>query len=272
MIYFPNAKINIGLNIVEKRPDGFHNIETIFYPIGMSDILEITKSDKITNFTNSGIQVEGGNIESNLCFKSYQLLKKDFTLPEINIHLHKLIPFGSGLGGGSSDASYTLIGLNRLFNLNLANKELISYAEQIGSDCAIFIKDESSFATERGNILNPVDLNLKGLTLVIIHPKIHINTGLAYSKSIPQKPKFKLNELIKEPIENWKNTIYNDFEDVIFKEYPEIEDIKNRLYNLGALYSSMSGSGSSVYGIFKDEIKNIKDIFPKDYFTWQEIL
>ncbi len=271
MIYFPNAKINIGLNIVKKRPDGFHNIETIFYPIRISDVLEITQSDKGTNFTNSGIQVEGGNIESNLCYRAYQLLKRDFSLPDVNIHLHKIIPFGSGLGGGSSDASYTLIGLNQIFKLNLSSHELIMYAKEIGSDCAIFIKNTPSFAIEKGNILNPVEINLKAYTLVLIHPKIHINTGEAYSKSTPQNPKVKLSDLIKQPIENWKNSIFNDFESIIFPVNPEIERIKNILYKLGALYSSMSGSGSSVYGIFKNDVE-INDIFPKDYFIWKETL
>ncbi|MBI9055190.1 MAG: 4-(cytidine 5'-diphospho)-2-C-methyl-D-erythritol kinase [Bacteroidales bacterium] len=270
MINFPNAKINIGLNITEKRPDGFHNIETIFYPIGLSDILEINHSTNGFQYLNSGLTVEDGKLKNNLCYKAFEILKKDFPIPDINLHLHKIIPFGSGLGGGSSDASFTLKMLNLLFKLNLTNSDLVKYAEQIGSDCAIFIENKTAFATERGNILNPLNINLSGMTFVLIHPGIHVNTGLAYSKSNPRIPKKKLTELIKEPIENWKSTIFNDFEEIIFHDHPEIKEIKDQLYNLGAVYASMSGSGSSVYGLFKNNI-DINNVFDT-YYTWKEIL
>ena len=267
MISFPNAKINIGLNITESRHDGFHNIETIFYPVNISDILEITESEKEFHFNNTGLTVENGNPKTNLCYKAYEILKHDFDLPNINLHLHKIIPFGSGLGGGSSDASFTLKTLNKLFNLKLSNKELIQYAEQIGSDCAIFIENKPAFATERGNILESIHLNLKDFFIVVVYPEIHINTGVAYSKAKPMKPKTCLKELIKAPIDNWKETIKNDFEDIIFPDQPEIKNIKYKLYQQGAVYASMSGSGSSVYGIFKNDTDLPKEF--NKYFTWK---
>ncbi len=270
MIAFPNAKINIGLNITEKRADGFHNIETVFYPIPLSDILEINISDENDGFDNTGLKIEDGKIENNLCYKAYQILKKDFKLPPINVHLHKIIPFGAGLGGGSSDASFTLILLNNVFKLNIKEVELLRYAEKIGSDCPFFIKNEPAFATEKGNILNKIDFSLKGYFIIVIHPKIHINTAIAYSKIKPKLPAKSLTNLINEPIETWKGKVSNDFEDVIFKLHPEIGNIKNKLYNLGAVYASMSGSGSAVFGIFNEEIK-LKNQF-KNYYTWSGIL
>jgi 4-diphosphocytidyl-2-C-methyl-D-erythritol kinase len=270
MISFPNAKINIGLNITEKRTDGFHNIETVFYPIKLSDIIEIKSSTKEFQYTNTGLSVENGNLEKNLCYKAFHLLKKDFKIPNINLHLHKVIPFGSGLGGGSSDASFTLKMLNEIFNLGLKGADLMIYAEQIGSDCPIFIENTPAFATERGNLLNSVDINLKGKYFVLVHPGIHVNTGLAYSKSNPKTPEIGLNKLITQPIKNWKSTIFNDFEEIIFPDYPEIKNIKEQLYDLGAEYASMSGSGSSVYGIFNTKI-NLKESFSR-YFTWEDYL
>lgn len=253
MIVFPNAKINIGLNITEKRSDGFHNIETVFYPIGLSDILEINISDKI-KFENTGLTVENKKLENNLCYNAYESLKKDFSFDSIEIHLHKIIPFGAGLGGGSADASFTLKALDSLFELRLNNKTLLNYAEKIGSDCPFFVLNKPAFASGKGNELTAIDLNLKGNFLGLVHPGIHVNTTKAYSKIKPNKQSESLSELIFQPINKWKELIKNDFEDSVFKEYPEIENIKNKLYDLGALYASMSGSGSAVYGIFKNEI------------------
>jgi 4-diphosphocytidyl-2-C-methyl-D-erythritol kinase len=270
MINFPNAKINIGLNIINKRPDGFHNIETIFYPIGLSDILEINISNDKINFKNTGLTVENKRFESNICYKAYQKLNNNFSLEPVNIHLHKIIPFGAGLGGGSSDASFTLKAINSIMKLNLNDNTIIKYAERVGSDCPFFIINKPSFASEKGNMLKPIDLSLKGYFLVIIHPGIHVNTAKAYSKISPKKPEISLSELIKQPIENWKGTIKNDFEDSVFNDHPEIEIIKSKLYNIGAIYSSMSGSGSAVFGIFNYKI-DIKDSFNK-YFTWTEVL
>lgn len=269
MIVFPNAKINIGLNIVEKRPDGFHNIETTFYPIGLSDILEINTSDKI-NFENTGLTVENKNFESNLCYKAYQILQQDFSLNPINIHLHKITPFGAGLGGGSSDASFTLKTLNSLFNLNLDRETLLSYAEKIGSDCPFFIINKPVYAEGKGEILNEIDFSLKGYHLVLIHPGIHVNTAKAYSQITPKNPQINIKELIKQPLEKWKKAIKNDFEDSVFQDYPELKTIKEVLYSLGATYASMSGSGSAIYGIFNKK-PDLKNRFNK-YFVWAEQL
>jgi len=269
MIAFPNAKINIGLNIVEKRPDGFHDIETIFYPIGLSDVLEINKSEMIS-FQNSGLIVENRQFKSNLCFKAYELLKTDFQLAPVSMHLHKIIPFGAGIGGGSSDATFTLKLLNSLYKLNLDKDQLRKYAEKIGSDCSFFLINKPAFATGKGNNLHEISLNLNGYFLVLIHPQIHVSTAQAYANAVPQKPKTSLKELIAEPIKNWKDLIINDFEESVFKTHSELKYIKEELYKQGAIYASMSGSGSAIYGIFEKEI-NVKSKF-KDYFIWTEQL
>ncbi len=270
MIEFPNAKINIGLNIVEKRPDGFHNIETIFYPIGFSDILEINNSDKDFYFTNTGLIIDKGDYSTNLCYKAYDLLIRNHSINPVNIHLHKIIPSGAGLGGGSSDASFTLKAINDLQNLNLDNSKLTEYAGKLGSDCPFFIINKPVFACGTGNIFEPITINLKGLYLVLVNPGIHINTAKAYSQSKPLQPKYSLKKLIENPIESWKETIFNDFESIIFKDYPEIERIKQTFYSQGAVYASMSGSGSSVFGLFR------KNPFLKDTFgsqlIWEEQL
>lgn len=270
MITFPNAKINIGLNITEKRNDGFHNIETIFLPIKLSDILEIIPSKNNISFINSGLKVENGDLKKNLCYKAYSALKKDFDLPPIDLHLHKVIPFGSGLGGGSADASFTLKLLNEIFKLELSSDKLIEYASIIGSDCAIFIDNKPAFAWERGNKLEAIEVNLKGKYIAIVHPNIHVNTGAAYSKSTPKNPSSSLKDLIKLPIEKWKEHIINDFEDIVFPDHPEIKTIKEKLYDQGAIYASMSGSGSAVFGIFNQEIY-LKDPFP-NYFVWSNLI
>lgn len=269
MIVFPNAKINIGLNITKKRADGFHNIETVFYPIRLSDILEISVSKK-NNFKNTGLAVENRDFESNLCYKAYNLLQKDFSLNPIHIHLHKITPFGAGLGGGSSDASFTLKSLNSIFNLNLDKKILINYAEKIGSDCPFFIINKPAYAEGKGEILTEIDISLKGYYLVLIHPGIHVNTTKAYSQITPTKPTISLPELIKKPLENWKETIKNDFEDSVFKHHPELKKIKEELYKQGAIYASMSGSGSAIYGIFNSKI-DLQRTF-NSYFVWTEAI
>jgi len=269
MVIFPNAKINIGLNVTNKRTDGFHNIETILYPIGLSDILEINPFDQF-DFKNTGLTVENKNFESNLCYHAYQALQKDFSLPLVNIHLHKITPFGAGLGGGSSDASFTLKALNSLFNLNLNEKNLIKYAEKIGSDCPFFILNKPAFVQGKGEILSEINFSLKGYYLILVHPGIHVNTAKAYSQITPEKPKSNIKELINEPPGNWQNTIKNDFEDSVFKKHPELKTIKEELYSLGAVYASMSGSGSTIYGIFNKKT-DLKNRFNK-YFIWTEAL
>lgn len=265
MVIFPQCKINLGLQIKEKRKDGFHNIETIFYPINWKDIVEIIPSKTEGNFSASGIEIDG-NATSNLCLKAYQLLKKDFpSLPECDIHLHKNIPIGAGLGGGSSDASSVLILLNTMFQLGLSNKQLEIYAGTLGSDCPFFIHHKPMLATGRGEILSAVDISLDGYSILLINPVVHINTGWAFSKLSSQKTTTNsISEIITLPIEEWQEKLMNDFEAPIFKAYPEIETIKKTLISAGAIYCAMSGSGSTVYGIFNNKI-DLKGKFPGSY-------
>jgi 4-diphosphocytidyl-2-C-methyl-D-erythritol kinase len=254
VITFPNAKINLGLHITAKRSDGFHDLETVFYPLMWKDALEIINSkEQIPNsLTATGITVSG-NVEDNLCNKAYNLLKKDFSeLSSVEMHLHKNIPMGAGLGGGSADGAFTLKLLNTKFNLNLSNDQLINYALQLGSDCPFFILNEPCFATGRGEKLEPVNLNLSAYKIAVVNPGIHVNTGWAFSKITPQQPKISLKEIIQQPIETWKQILKNDFEEPVFMEFPEVKKLKDDLYAAGALYSSMSGSGSTVFGIFKE--------------------
>lgn len=263
MLAFPNCKINIGLNITSKRADGYHNIETIFYPVKWCDVLEINERSKLSNanysynngiaINTSGIQISG-DIKSNLCYKAYQLLKSDFQLPDVVLHLHKIIPMGAGLGGGSSDATFTLINLNCIFKLNISDEELKKYALKLGSDCAFFLNNNACFAGGRGDELEKTSLNLTGYYITIIKPEIHISTALAYSMVKPSYPAVSLKELINQPIESWKTNIKNDFEVGMFSLYPEIEKIKNQLYNYGCVYASMSGSGSAIYGISTEKL------------------
>ena len=273
MLCFPNAKINIGLNIVEKRPDSFHNLETLFYPIGLSDILEFTIDDTQSGdirFLNTGIVIDD-DIKNNLIVKACKLLINKGQCKKFNIRLHKIIPIGAGLGGGSSDGAFMVKSLNEKMKLNLKKSELQDYSQQLGSDCSFFIDNIPSLAFEKGNKLKPVNMNLKGFYLVLVVPPIHVSTKEAYANIIPAKPKISLIDLINLPVNEWRNNIKNDFEESIFLKYPEIKDIRNKLYELGAVYASMSGSGSSVYGIFYEMI-DAKKYFDYKYFIWQEIL
>ena len=255
MVCFPNAKINIGLNVIEKRSDGFHNIESVFYPVGWCDVLEIIES-KVQDlkfkveFTYSGIGIPG-KAEDNLCCKAYELISKDYPLPPAKVHLHKIIPVGAGLGGGSADAAFFIKLLNDKFELNLSWGEMHHYAKQLGSDCSFFIGNKPAFVKGKGDDQEGIKLDLEGYNIVLIYPNIHINTAEAYAGVKPEKPSESLEKLIQLPVGQWKNKIHNDFEDSIFLKYPEIKKIKEQLYSQGAVYASMSGSGSTVYGIFK---------------------
>lgn len=253
MIAFPNAKINIGLNIIEKRKDGFHNIESIFYPIfDLVDVLEIIELKKKTtsSFSSSGILIPG-ELEDNLCLKAYYLLKKEYNLPNVAIHLHKAIPIGAGLGGGSSDAAFTLKILNTLFKLNLSEEKLMFFARKLGSDCAFFIKNKPVFAYEKGDEFIDVNLDLSDYKIKINYPNIHIGTAEAYAGLTPTQPSFCLKKIEQLSIDLWKDKIKNDFEVSIFPKNKKIETQKKLFYKQGAIYASMTGSGSAVYGIFK---------------------
>lgn len=252
MIAFPNSKINIGLNITEKRSDGYHNLETIFYPIDLCDSLEFVKSEK-TQFTCTGLKIDGDQ-ENNLILKAYRLLKSEFDLPNIEIHLHKSIPMGAGLGGGSADAAFMLKMLNDEFKLNLSVQELQQRAMKLGADCPFFIENKAVLAKGIGNIFEPTDVDLAGYHIVLIKPEVHVSTAEAYGGCKPQRWATPLEEAIKRPIAEWKECIVNDFEKTVFIAHPELTEIKDMLYDKGAIYAAMSGSGSTIYGIFKDTI------------------
>lgn len=264
MITFPNAKINLGLNIVEKRSDGYHNLETIFYPINLQDALEVTRrenNDKEYTLHISGSPLEG-EPEDNLVVKAYKLLKKDYPgLLPVDIHMYKHIPAGAGLGGGSSDAACMIKLLNDKFSLGLSTERMEEYAVKLGADCAFFIRNKPVFATGIGNLFEPVELSLKGYHIILIKPDIFVSTRDAFAEIKPVRPAVSLKEIVKQPMETWKHSMKNDFEDSVFKKFPEIAAIKDELYDLGAVYAAMSGSGSSVYGIFKAPIENVEDKF-----------
>lgn len=257
MIIFPNAKINIGLNIVNRRADGYHNLETIFYPVKINDALEIIEAEEL-NFQSSGQEIPG-RIEDNLCIKGYHLLKKDFALPPVKIHLHKHIPIGAGLGGGSADAAFFIRLMNQKFNLKLTDEEMTDYARQLGADCAFFIQNKPVFAFEKGDEFEPIKLDLSKYKIVIVTPNIHISTAEAFGGIKPAPVKQSLLELIYEPVAVWKKHIKNDFEATIFKNHTAIRGVKAALYEAGALYASMSGSGASVFGIF-DKTPDLKEL------------
>lgn len=267
MIVFPNAKINIGLQVVAKRNDGYHNLETILYPVKLSDALEIAESVK-TEFSISGLSIDGRK-QDNLVYKAYLLLKRDFKLPELKLHLHKVIPFGAGLGGGSSDAAYTLKLLNDYFELNLYHKKLKEYAAAIGADCPFFIENKPAFATGIGDHLKSINLDLSDFEIIILKPPFAVSTPEAYKNIQTKKSGFNLREIGSIPVEHWRENVFNDFETTVFSIYPQIKILKETLYKLGALYASMSGSGSAVYGIFRHLPTNIDKYIPKGIFIYR---
>lgn len=267
MILFPNAKINIGLFVTNKRSDGFHDIESIFYPVALCDVLEVI----ISSEPQTTIATTGGNElivqEENIVWRAYKLLCENFELPNFKIHLHKVIPTGAGLGGGSSDAAFTLQAINSLCNLNLSNPQLAAYASRLGSDCGFFIENTPQFVRGRGEILNPTELKLKGKFIVIVNPGIHIGTLEAYQKVKVDSALFDLRNIATLPAKNWKNNVVNSFEIPATESHPVIGSIKTLLYESGAFFASMTGSGSSVYGLFESE-PNLSHLF-NGKFYWQ---
>lgn len=257
MITFPNVKINLGLSITEKRPDGYHNLETVFYPVALEDALEVRTSsapasDRKFTLHQHGIEI-AGKPEDNLVAKAYQLLDGEFNLPPVDIHLFKHIPSGAGLGGGSSDAAFMLKLLNEHFHLNLSDNQLETYAAMLGADCAFFIRNKPTFAEGIGNIFSPIELSLSGYGIMIVKPDIFVSTREAFSNIHPKRPEHPIKEVIQRPVSEWKETLINDFEASVFPLHPAIEAIKQEFYNQGAAYASMSGSGSSVFGLFAPE-------------------
>lgn len=262
MIVYPNAKINIGLNIVAKRPDGYHDLETVFYPVPLTDTLSIEKSTApYSELTVDGIKIEG-KTEDNLVMKAFRLLEQAFQLPPVRLKLTKGIPSQAGLGGGSADAAFTLKGLNDLFQLHLTDKQLEDYASSLGADCPFFIKNKPVFAEGTGNIFTPLDFSLKGCYLLLVKPDVYISTKEAFCHVTPQRPSTSLTALLKASRDSWKESVKNDFEDSIFPSHPSLQSIKDALYGMGAFYTSMSGSGSSLYGIFSHEIEDAESRFP----------
>lgn len=270
MITYPIAKINIGLLVTEKRPDGFHNLETIFYPIRMQDVLEVVEADEFS-FSISGIALDGDPAD-NLVVKAYQLIKNDFDIPAVKVHLHKNIPSGAGLGGGSSDATYMLLTLNELFNLSIPDEKLMEYALELGSDCPFFIGGKPVFATGRGEKMEEVPVELKDYFLILVKPPVHVSTALAYQNVTPQRPRLSLKGLIGFSVNKWKGNILNHFERYVFSTHPEVEQIKKTLYDQGASFALMSGSGSAVYGLFRSEKRGIESLFPPDYQVFRQRL
>jgi 4-diphosphocytidyl-2-C-methyl-D-erythritol kinase len=267
MLVFPNAKINLGLNIISKRQDGYHDLETCFYPVSWKDMLEAIPSDA-SSMSLSGIELPDEGI--NIVEKAYQLLRKDFQLPEVSIHLHKIIPVGAGLGGGSSDAAFALRLFNDMFGLGLTDETLMHYAAQLGADCAFFIKNKPMLAGGIGEKLTEIDISLKGKSLMLVYPGIHISTKEAYARVIPQQPKHPIEKVLTDmPIHQWQHFLINDFEAALFAHYPVLPQIKQTMYDHGALYASMSGSGSCMYGIF-DELPEID--FNPGFTIWTENL
>ena len=268
MISFPNAKINLGLNIVAKREDGYHDIETVFYPIGWSDLLEIVVAKSATasiQFKITGIKIIGSK-QKNLCLAAYHLLNEKYNLPLVEMHLHKMIPVGAGLGGGSSDAAATLLLLNKIFTLNILENDLQQLASSLGADCAFFIHNKPVFAKGKGDEFEDISLNLENYFTIVVKPDVYVSTESAYKNIKPTVPALSIKEIIAKPVHEWKGLLVNDFEEKIFKKHPVIRHIKDELYNSGAIYASMSGSGSAVYGIFQEEV-NLKSKFA-EYEVW----
>lgn len=273
MIVFPNSKINLGLHILGKRNDGYHELETVFCPVQIKDIIEIINAEKQTDFSVTGLPVDGKETD-NICLKAYHILKNDFPeLPPVRMHLHKAIPIGTGLGGGSADGAFTLMLLNDKFKLGLSKQKLIDYSLKLGSDCPFFIFNKPCYASGRGELLENIELDLSDYKFLIVAPGIQINTGWAFSQlklSTNPDRKSTIKEIISRSVATWKKDLVNDFEEIIFSKHPEIRSIKEKLYEAGAVYSSMSGSGSAVYGIFKKS-ENILVSFPSTYFLKESI-
>ena len=307
MIAFPNAKINIGLNVVAKREDGYHDIETVFYPVLLQDALEIKPMRpldpaQLRKRIEAGLLVQPDdafmpyrllprkkedipccslemtgnefpfNAADNLVVKAYLLLQQDFDLPSIDIKLHKHIPSSAGLGGGSSDCAFMITLLNRRFNLRMRESMMERYAAKLGADCAFFVSNTPSFATGKGEILNPIGLSLKGYTILLVKPDIAVKTADAYASVTPHRPEISLSDAVMRPVSEWKDCVFNDFEPSVFAKHPLLAEIKQKLYDLGAEYAAMTGSGSTIYGIFREPLDAPADLFPGMFICQRELM
>lgn len=274
MITFPNAKINLGLNVVEKRPDGYHNLETVFYPINLQDALEVNRlenADAPYRLRVSGATLDGSP-EDNLVVKTYNLLNDVYHLPPVDIHLFKHIPTGAGLGGGSADCAFMIKTLNEKFRLGLSIGEMEAYAARLGADCAFFIQNQPVFATGTGNVFERIRLSLADYRLVLVKPDISVSTREAYAHIRPHRPEVTLKEIVRRPVEEWKECMKNDFEESVFQAHPEIAAIKDKLYDIGAAYASMTGSGSAVYGLFRERVENVDELFAGCFCRQRELI
>ena len=254
MIYFPNAKINLGLNVLAKRTDGFHNIETVIFPVPLRDVLELAQSSDFEVKVHAAVIPKN----ENLIARAWKIMEKKYNVPPVEVHLLKNIPIGSGLGGGSSDTAFFIMSLNKELSLQMSQEELEAVALETGSDCPFFIRNQPAFVSGRGENIEPLPLSLKGKYLVLVIPRARISTREAYSLIKPSRPLKPLRKIIMQNPETWKHELSNDFEKIIFGKYPELEKIKNRLYAEGAVYASISGSGSAIYGIFNTRIDYLK--------------
>lgn len=258
MLVFPNCKINLGLNVTARRPDGFHTIETVFYPVFWNDALEIIEtknSRKAFSYSQSGIAIDGAT-EQNLIYKAWKIISEQKTLPAIRVHLHKNIPLGAGLGGGSSDAASFINLLDENFNIGFTEREKMQMAARLGSDCPFFLRNKPVFASGKGDVFSDIKVDLSAYFILLVYPCIHSNTKEAYQAIVPKTPGYDLKHVLETfPVKEWKSKLVNDFEDTVFKKHPAIKSVKDLLYQSGALYASMSGSGSTVYGIFETEPK-----------------
>lgn len=267
MVTFPPCKVNLGLNIIARRPDGYHDLETCFYPVPWTDALEIIPAETFS-FTGTGLQVTSAG-EENLVVRAYNILKDEYNLPPVSIHLHKLIPAGAGLGGGSSDAAFALTMLNKIFNLKIDQQTLAVKAAMLGSDCPFFLDAQPSIGSGKGEVLARTTCSLSGYTIIIMKPDVSVSTAEAYRRIMPASPSRSIRDIVEnEPVENWRRLLVNDFEDVILPDHPEIMKLKAQLYDAGAAYASMSGSGSAVYGLFREKT----DFTPEKGLHWRGVL
>ncbi len=272
MLSFPNAKLNLGLYVTAKRPDGYHALETVFLPLPWADVLEVLPAPKgqlAPSLTLSGRPIPG-EVATNLCLKAYELLKADFpALPAAQLHLHKVVPIGAGLGGGSADAAFALRALSDVFGLNLPTDQLEGYARRLGADCAFFIQNTPRLAREKGDVFEPIELNLAGTPCVVVYSGLHIGTAQAFAGIAPQASAQSLRAALAAPMSTWRDTVFNDFEKSLAPAYPVLTEIKQQLYAAGATYASLSGSGSAVYGLFPGLAEAPALAWPSEYLVWR---
>lgn len=275
MLTFPNAKLNLGLYVTARRPDGYHEVETVFLPLPWTDVLEVLPAPKgqaASDLTLTGRLIPG-EVATNLCLKAYELLKTDFPdLPAAQMQLHKLVPIGAGLGGGSADAAFALRALGEVFGLNLTTEQLENYARRLGADCAFFIENTPRLARGKGDVFEPIALILSGTACVVVYPGLHISTAQAFAGIVPLAPAYPLREALAQPMSTWRATVSNDFEKSLAPTHPVLADIKRQLYAAGATYASLSGSGSAVYGLFAEMSEAPTLPWPAEYLVWRGVL